>query len=198
MIVVDVETAGVNPRDSSILSIGALYFEDPTKQFYAECRPWRGSVVYPQALQANGFTEKELNDPRKPTVGEIVGNFFMWSSRFGDMTLAGENPSFDDVFLRESAKLFDLEYPFGRRLVDLHTASYLHHLKRGLIPPNKEKGSSLSADATYKYVGIPTEPKPHNALKGAKWEAEAFSRLIYGRNLLPEFVGYPVPGHLLC
>jgi hypothetical protein len=60
-----------------------------------------------------------------------------------------------------------------------------------------EKGlTRLSADTTLKYVGIPPEPKPHHALNGAKYEAEAFSRLIYGKNLLHEFAQFAVPEYL--
>jgi len=43
------------------------------------------------------------------------------------------------------------------------------------------------------YVGIPAEPKPHNALRGAKWEAEVFMRLLYNKNLFPEFKEFEIP-----
>jgi hypothetical protein len=37
------------------------------------------------------------------------------------------------------------------------------------------------------------EPRPHNALNWAKYEAEAFSRYFYGKKLLPEFEKYDIP-----
>jgi len=43
------------------------------------------------------------------------------------------------------------------------------------------------------YVGLPDEPSPHNALTGAVVEAEALSRLLYDKPLLPEFKHLPVP-----
>jgi hypothetical protein len=65
-------------------------------------------------------------------------------------------------------------------------------IKRGLPVPHKNDRSDLSLDTILKYVGLPEEPKPHIGLNGAKYEAECFSRLLYGKNLLPEFAKYPV------
>jgi len=38
MIVADIEATGLDPRKHSILSIGAVDFEHPERQFYGECR----------------------------------------------------------------------------------------------------------------------------------------------------------------
>ena len=46
------------------------------------------------------------------------------------------------------------------------------------------------------YVGLPPEPKPHHALTGAKVEAEALSRLLFGKILLKEFAHYEIPKYL--
>ena len=37
------------------------------------------------------------------------------------------------------------------------------------------------------------EPKPHNALTGAKSHAEVISRLLYDKKLLPEFEQFEIP-----
>lgn len=37
---------------------------------------------------------------------------------------------------------------------------------------------------------------PHNALEDAKLEAECFSRMAYGRNLLEEYKKFPLPDYL--
>lgn len=65
-------------------------------------------------------------------------------------------------------------------------------VKRGLTIPMKNGRAELSSDAIFTYVGLPTEPKPHHGLTGAKLEAEAFSRILYGKNLLSEFEKYPI------
>ncbi len=82
MIVVDVETTGLDPRKHALLSIGAVDFLNPKKQFYGECRMWEGAEVfmgdeyYTCALNINGFTEEQIHDPTKKSVQQLIQEFF--------------------------------------------------------------------------------------------------------------------------
>lgn len=196
MIVVDVETTGLSSEKNSIVSIGAVDFVNPENQFYEECRVWDGAEIDDFALKVNGFTEEQVKDMDKKSLKDLISEFLVWTEKFTDKTIAGENPSFDTGFLEDSAKRYDLNWPFGYRIVDLHTLSYSHYLSRLLQPPTKKNKSDLSLNKTLVYVGLPEEPNPHNALTGAKMEAEAFSRIIYGKNLLKEFEKYEMPVYL--
>ncbi|MDP3698072.1 MAG: 3'-5' exonuclease [Nanoarchaeota archaeon] len=196
MIVVDVETTGLDPKKCSIVSIGAVELYRPENQFYTACRIFDGAEVSDIALKINGFSREELTDPLKPTLDSAVKSFLEWANKCTYKTIAGENPNFDLDFLKETAKAYEIEWTLGRRVVDLHSVSYSAYLKNGFIPPLKDGISELKADATYAFVGIPEEPTPHHALNGAKWEAEAFSRLLYGKSLLEEFKEHTVPGYL--
>jgi DNA polymerase III epsilon subunit-like protein len=60
MIVVDVETTGVDSRLCSLLSVGALDFDNPENQFYMECRAFDGAHVEKEALEISGFTDAEI------------------------------------------------------------------------------------------------------------------------------------------
>ena len=91
---------------------------------------------------------------------------------------------------------YGLRWEFGYRTVDLHSLGFAHYIKRGRIPPIKDRRTAISLDKILGYVGMPEEPKPHNALTGAKMEAEAFSRLIEGKPLLEEFKKYLIPYYL--
>lgn len=97
------------------------------------------------------------------------------------------NPYFDREFIKEAAKRNRMILPFSYRLVDLHTICYSHLLQRGLTPKFDDSGSKMNTDKILAFVGLPAEPKPHNALTGAKIEAEAISRFLYGKPLLEEF-----------
>jgi len=199
MIVVDVETTGLCPEKHSIVSIGAVDFLEPENQFYVECRIWYGAEITQEALEINGFSESQIKDPNKPSLEQTVAGFFSWVAKIkgSDITLAGENPSFDLRFLHSSAERYNLNFPFSHRTVDLHTKVYTHLLERGLpIKLDKRNCSGMSQDETLKYVGLPKEPKPHNALVGAKGEAEAFSRLMFGKNLFEEYSMFPIPAYL--
>ncbi|MEK6823874.1 MAG: 3'-5' exonuclease [Nanoarchaeota archaeon] len=196
MIVLDIETTGVYPEKNSMVSIGAVDFSKPENQFYAECRIWEGAEITQEALNINGFTKEQITNTNKHSLEEAVGKFIQWMEKIEDKTLAGENPSFDRDFLKNSVERCGINYRLGHRIIDLHSLSYAHHLKRGLIPPAKNGRTDLNLNKTLVYVGLPSEPKSHNALTGAKMEAEAFSRLIYGKNLLPEFEKYKIPDYL--
>lgn len=196
MIVVDVETTGIYSHKNSIVSIGALDFENPENQFYQECRIWKGAEISEYALKINGFTKKEITNPNKTSLEKTIKKFIKWMENINDKTFAGENPCFDRDFLINSVEKYGINYRIGHRTIDLHSIAYKDHLKKGFRVPLKDNRTDLNLDKTLKYVGLSYEPKPHNALTGAKMEAEAFSRIIYGKGLLPEFKKYEIPNYL--
>ena len=193
MIIVDVEATGVNSIKHSIISIGALDFSHPENQFYGECRPWEGAEIDERALEINGFSKAEL-ELKEKSLQELTKEFFNWAKGIEGKILAGENVWFDVSFLKESAEKINEDWIFGHRFFDLHTLSYCRHIlkDKNLI----KETTNFSLDETLKYVGLPEEPKPHNALMGAKLEAEAFSRIIYRESFLKEFEKYPLPEYL--
>jgi DNA polymerase III epsilon subunit-like protein len=89
----------------------------------------------------------------------------------------------------------DFDHP-GKRKVDQHSIVYAHFLKRNIRPPLKDGFSDLNSAFIINYVGLPSEPKPHRALNGARFEAEALSRLIFGRVMFNEFSDYEIPDYL--
>lgn len=192
MIVADIEATGLDPHRHSILSIGAVDFLDPDRQFYGECRMWEGARIMSDAIAVNGFTMAECDDPQKQSLKELMENFLHWVEQCDDKTLAGQNPSFDRDFLNDSFGRAGIGWHFSYRTLDLNSMAYMDMIKRGVSVQHKNSRADLSTDTIFKYVGLPEEPKPHNGLNGAKYEAEAFSRLLYGKNLLPEFAQYPV------
>lgn len=178
MIVVDIETTGLDPQRHSLASIGALDYSCPSNRFYSECQVEPGMEIDPQALAINGFTEEQLRDPTKMTAHELVRRFIAWFEPIADRTFAGENPSFDLSFVRETAKRAGAEFHAGHRTVDLHTLCYSVHMVRGLALPLDKNRSRISLDYTLGFLSFEPEPKPHNALTGAVLEAKCFSELL--------------------
>lgn len=193
MIIVDVESSGVEPTKHSVLSIGAIDFLNPENRFYGECRIWDGAHIMDEALAVNGFSREEINDRNKQTEESLVKSFLDWIMPLSEHTIAGQNPSFDRDAIHKAAERYHLNWPLAYRTIDLHTVCYFHMVKKGITPPVANKRSDLNSDKIMKYVGIPSEPRPHNALNGAKVATEAFSRLFYDKHLLEEFKDYPVP-----
>lgn len=196
MIAVDVEASGIGPDTHSIVSVGALDLDNPSNQFYEECRVWEGAHINDDALAVNGFTRAEITDPQKQSEADVVHKFAAWAQSVADRTLAGQNVSFDRDILEAAAKRAGhTAWPFAHRTIDSHSLCWMHQIKRGLTPPvdPDKKRSALNLDAILLYCGIPEEPKPHNALTGAKCHAEVISRLLYDKKLLPEFEQFPLP-----
>lgn len=193
MIILDVETSGVDPNKDSLLSIGALDFDDPKNQFYGECHIWEGAHTNKDSMMINGFTDPEIRDIRKRSDGELAKDFIDWAMACGEHSFAGQNPSFDRDFVQFAAQRAHLNWPFAYRTIDQHSLCYMHMIKRGINPPTENNRSDLNADTIMRYVGIPAEDRPHNALNGAKVAAEAISRLLYDKKLLPEYKKYEIP-----
>lgn len=187
------ESTGIHPYKHSLLSLGAVDFDNPTNHFYMECRMWDGAHVDPKALEINGFSEQDLVDPAKKTDKELVEAFLEWTKTCKDQTFAGQNPSIDRDFLKVTAERYHLNWPFAQRTIDLHSVAYVHMMNRGITPPIKNAHSGLNLPKILEYVGLPDQAEPHNGLTDAKLEAESLCRLIYGKNLLPEYASFPVP-----
>lgn len=193
MIVIDVEASGVNVYKNSLLSIGAIDFFNPKNQFYGECKIREGAHISRESLLVNGFSEENITRSGKQTDASLVKDFINWAIKSREHTFAGQNPSFDRDFIHQSALVNHIDWPFAQRTIDQHTLCYMHMIKRGITPPVANNRTDLNSDKIANYVGIPTEKRPHNALNGAKIAAEAISRLLYDKKLLPEYKRYPIP-----
>ncbi|MFZ1987450.1 MAG: 3'-5' exoribonuclease [Minisyncoccia bacterium] len=194
MIALDIETSGLIPGKHGILAIGAVDFDDPTNQFYDECRLWEGACIDEAALAINGFSHEEITDASKKSEGELIRDFIAWATdRPKDQTCAGQNPSFDRDFVNAACKRAGLEFPFAHRTIDTHTLCWLHMIQHGIEPPTKNSHSAISLDTALRYCGMPEEPKPHNALTGALSHAEVIARIAYTKKLIPDFFTYDIP-----
>lgn len=193
MIVVDIETSGTEPELHSILSIGAVDFDNKDDEFYMECRAFEGAKVEKEALEINGYSMEEVFDSNKKTEGEVVSAFLAWAKTKKDHTVGGQNPHFDVNFIIKGAHRNHIDVSLPKRIIDLHSIVYFHMIQRGLTPPLYNNRSDLNSDRIMEYAGITPEERPHKAINGARIEAEAFSRLFFGKHLYPEYKENPVP-----
>ncbi len=194
MIVLDVESSGLDPKKHSMLSIGAIDLDDPANQFYDECRAWDGAEIEETALAVNGFSEAEARSPEKKSEAEVVAAFVAWATdKPKDRTLAAQNVSFDFEFVRAACERAHIDFPFAKRTIDVHTLAWAHMTSLGTVPTLENHHSALSSKAIQQHCGIPEEPKPHNALTGALWHAEVIARMAYNKSIAPEYAKYPIP-----
>ena len=170
MIIVDVETGGLDATKNPLLSIGAMDYKTGAS-FYGECRTTQGMTVEAAALYVNGFLAEHITDNNKPSAAQLYKQFVEWAnSNFGQVKhlIGGQQVgAFDVTFLHAAAGgKAEFEKSFSYRTVDLHSVAYAKF------------GESLSLDGILTKLGLAPEPKPHNALTGAKLERKAFIKLL--------------------
>lgn len=187
MIVLDIETTGVNEHKNSLISIAALELENPSNQFYGECRPWEGAEITDKALKINGFTRAQLASQQK-SHAQLVKEFLAWTKPIKNKTIAGHNVWFDTIFLKAALLregLIDegFHWMFGRRYVDVHAIAYEHFARQGKLILNAEGISAINLDKILEFLGIQVRGGYRNALEDAQLTAEVLSRLVYGKPL---------------
>jgi len=165
-LVVDIETTGLSPIKHSMVSLGAVDYTTG-EEFYGECRISNNAIIDDFALGVNGFTRAQCLDDAKQTPLDLYRQFLKWCEG-RDALIGGQQVgSFDILFLKElHTSISDIKWPFGHRSVDLHSVAY------------GKLGKSLSLDGVLQAVGLKPEPKPHNALTGARLERDAFKILL--------------------
>ena len=177
MIILDIETTGLSATKHSMVSLGAVDY-DNGEEFYGECHAV--GEIDDFALGVNGFTREQCLDKTKDSPAALYLRFLSWALN-REMLLGGQQVgAFDITFLKQIHESEAVEWsspdgmkkpkwPFGYRSVDLHSVAYA------------KLGKSLSLDGILTAVGLKPEPKPHNALTGARLERDAF-KLLLGSN----------------
>jgi len=171
MIVLDIETTGLSPLVNSMVSLGAVDYVTG-EEFYGECRIHPDTQINQTALDINGFTVEQVTDRSKVLPVVLYLNFLNWSTKFDNKLLAGHNIGhFDILFLEyyhaHLNKIYGPQnWPFGYRTLDLHSVAFI------------VLGKSLNHEGICTELGLPIEPKPHNALVGARSERDAFRKLL--------------------
>lgn len=213
MIVLDIETSGVDTGRCGIWQIGAFEFENPNNFFLEEACIDDEDVAQEGALRVTGKTEEELRDKSKQSQKQLLINFLEWKKTCKEKINFGHNIGFDIIFLQNKAIKYGVLEEFRKfmrhRSIDLHTIAQMKYKEIHGKYLLKDNGiSDMDLKRVLEFCGIPDERremqeeeiqiqgKSHNALEDCKLEAEAFSRLINGKNLFQEYSQYPIPDYL--
>lgn len=191
MIVVDIESTGVDPHMNGLISIGAINWRDPNSYFYGEARPTQGVEITDGALEINGYTRGQLEALPKdmPT---LLTEFFAWvRQQEVPLVLGGHNTQFDLNFIKKETLRVGMsskECPFPYHTIDLHTLAHADYFRtHGMFYPG-----TMSSSMIYERLGLPEEYRPHHALNGAIWETEAMGRIMLRRSIFADFKDFPV------
>ncbi|RPI28234.1 MAG: 3'-5' exonuclease [Chloroflexota bacterium] len=174
---VDVETAGPNPGQYSLLSIGACLVYEPERTFYVELKPVNEAML-PEAAEVHGLSLEYLIERGLPP-RQAMERFEAWlGSQIRSASLAytrrrpvfvAFNAPFDWMFVDDYFHRFLGRNPFG------HTALDIKAYYMGLAGVRWYETSYKLLGA--RYLG-PDHSLQHHALQDAIDQAAIFRFLL--------------------
>lgn len=197
MIVLDIETSGLDFEKNGIWQIGAIDLISG-EEFLQESKIDKEDEVVQEALNVCRKTEQELRDFSQQTQEQMISNFLDWTSNKKIKNFICQNPQFDVAFLISKIRKYNLIFTFPHRSFDLHTIAQIKYFEinnKFSFDLNKFK-SDFDLTNILKFCGIKDKRKAHNALEDCKLTAECFSRLVYGKMMFKEYVQFEIPVYL--
>ena len=171
MVSVDVETAGSNPSDFALLSIGACTLLRPRQTFYVELAPDK-ECVDAQAMAVHNLEMDVLKkNGKKPADAlETFSDWLVQAVPEGRKPLfLGFNAPFDWMFICDYFHHYLGRNPFGHSALDIK--SFLMGFRR--VPWSQTSMKKLTAD-----------PLVHNALSDAEVQADIFLKILQSGGVL--------------
>lgn len=193
MIVVDIETSGLDFLKNGIWQIGAIDTDDPNRIFLEEGRIEDDETFTREALDICGVTEEKIYDRGKPSQKELLEKFFGWCKDAKVKNLVCHNPQFDFSFIKCKADKYGLKMPVHFRCFDTHSIASLKYKEIYGNLPIDGGFSNMNLSNMLFFCGMRDNREKHNALEDAKLTAECFYRLTYGKTFLKEFEQYQLP-----
>jgi DNA polymerase III alpha subunit (gram-positive type) len=167
---VDVETAGPNPGQYSLLSIGACMVCDPKRTFYVELQPVNNNYR-PSALSISGLSMEKLAQQGLPPA-EAMARFETWTK---EQVPEGQRPifvafnaPFDWMFVNDYFHRYIGHNPFGHNALDLK-AFYM-----GMTGVSWEETAMRHVSGRYS----DTRKLTHHALQDAVDQAGLFRNML--------------------
>lgn len=181
LLVFDTETGGLDAQIHSILSLGAVVWDDgQLMDTFEELIEEPDLVAEPGALEINRINLEQHRLHSVPPV-EVMARFTSFLGRNFDrsngdrISLVGHNVGFDVSFLRRLCRLAGVAYDdlFSHRVLD--TAG----ITRFLILAGKLPLTGAGSTEAFEYFKIPIQTeKRHSALEDAKATAVLLNCLI--------------------
>ena len=134
MIVLDIETSGLDTGKYGIWQIGAIDLDNLENYFLEEARIDDENLVEGGALTVTGKTEKELRNENKQSQKRLILNFIEWAKSSKIKVIVGQNIGWDLNFLQNKCFRYGLYNEFnevlGSKGLDLYALAQLVYLKK--------------------------------------------------------------------
>lgn len=168
MIILDLETSGLDSETHEIIEIAAVNAETG-EEFEVKVHPLHLDRADPKALEVNGYRKEDWDEAfllpnALKLLSEFVGGGEV-SSPQATMVMA-YNVSFDRSFLERAYRMCSLPYPFHYHHLDLMTLVWA------------EMKTTLSLKSACLANGIPPEADVHRALGGARSAYQLYKKIV--------------------
>jgi DNA polymerase III epsilon subunit-like protein len=169
-ISIDIETAGPNPGQYAMLSIGACTISEPVETFYIEIQPDREAFSL-EALQVSGLSMDELRENGIPPE-QAMKQFADWVQRVtpenNRPVFVAFNAPFDWMFVNDYSHRYLGYNPFGHSALDI---------KAFFMGAHGVAWKDTGFEKATGYYEI-NHPLTHNALQDALDQAKLFRRML--------------------
>lgn len=159
--IVDIEADGPVPHLYSMVSFGAVLFEDQERVFYGQLRPI--SEQYdPRALSVSGLSREDTMEFEEPQ--QVMHEFALWVDQWSgvdSIRFVSDNAGFDWQFINYYFHRFVGRNPFGFSPMSL---TWLY------------KGFTKNSRSSFKHLR--KTKHTHNALDDARGNAEALQAIV--------------------
>jgi len=200
-IVVDLETSGLDLVKCGIWQIGAIDL-NTMEEFFDEARiDDEDEIVNIPELEKTVFditgkTEEEMREKTKQSQKELIEKFLKWVDTRKMKNFVCQNPLWDVGWLNVRLNKYSYKRTFDHRSFDLHSIAQTKFFELNGKFLIKEEKSDMGLKNVLKFCGMKDPRGVHNAFEDAKLTAECFNRLMFGKNLFPEFSKFEVPMEL--
>ena len=157
LLVLDVETTGLDPAHYDICEIGAAVLTEHLEiieTFESLVQP-QSSMRDPVAMGVHGIPEVLLQ--AAPSLKNVMLSFDRLVLKHHHLTLAGWGVSFDESFLKTAYARVGTEYPLSYRKFDIKSAVQFYLAMQGKNSGWHGLGPALKA------VGLTFEGREHSA-----------------------------------
>ncbi|MBI5305407.1 MAG: 3'-5' exonuclease [Chloroflexi bacterium] len=169
---VDVETAGPNPSQYSLLSIGACLVSNPTRGFYIELQPVNRNAI-PEALAISQLSLDELAARGMPPM-DALREFEVWLAvNAPNPVFLAFNAPFDWMFVADYFHRFLGHNPFGHAALDIKA----YFMGAFGVTWDETRMRAIMAR-----LHLPATPLTHNALSDAQDQARLFGKILEAMN----------------
>ena len=186
-VIVDVETAGTDPRKSALLEVCIVLIEmnenghfTPKEHFFEHIQPFEGAELDPVSLEFNQidpFQPLRFALPEKSALQNLFAPIHaaLKETHCQRAVLVGHNAWFDLLFIKEAAKRAEIKLPF-HAFTCFDTATLAGLMYGQTVLAKATSAANIAFDAS----------EAHSAIYDARKTAELFCAMMNQWNTFTE------------